>query len=110
MSDILKSEGLQLRKRTVFHNLHLKAGPEEDALLQDLISELRDGELFVRGSAKDLKDLTIGFHEERNVLKQQVCRLKLTLIASQPCFRFPNVSTSISATKVPKRDPLYQKP
>ena len=97
-------------KRTVYHNLHLKAGSEEDALLQDLISELRDGELFVRGSAKDLKDLTIGFHEERNVLKQQVCRLKLTLIASQPCFRFPNVSTSISATKVPKRDPIYQRP
>ena len=75
----MKAEGLQIVKRRVFYNLHLKARAEEDLLLHDLVRELREKELLVRDSAKDLKDLTIGFHEERNVLKQQVIVLYSTL-------------------------------
>ena len=55
MGVLLKAEGVQLIKRAVFD-----------------IANFVQGELIIRDSAKDLKELSICFHEERNVLKQQV--------------------------------------
>lgn len=40
--NILKGEGVELVKRKVFMNLHLKAGAEEEALLEVLINNLRE--------------------------------------------------------------------
>ena len=74
LSEILKGEGLERVKRVVYHNLHLKAGDEEDIIIEALVQELRNEELLLGDSAKDIKDLVIGFHEERNTLKQQVCQ------------------------------------
>ena len=72
LSDLLKDEGLNLVKKSVFYNLHLKTGPEEDAVIAEVVKQLRENDYLVTDSAKALKDLAIGFHEERNILKQQV--------------------------------------
>ena len=39
---LLKAEGVQLIKRAVFDNLHLKAGAEEDTIMEELVRELRE--------------------------------------------------------------------
>ena len=42
MGALLKAEGVQLIKRAVFDNLHLKAGAEEDTIMEELVRELRE--------------------------------------------------------------------
>jgi len=73
LKSLLKIQGVELLRRRVWQSMHLSAGSdEENGVWSQLLYELRDNELFISDSAKDIADLLKCFHEERSVLKQQV--------------------------------------
>jgi len=94
LDSLLKAEGVEKVKKSVFDILHMRAGPEEDIIMEELVRELREGELLVKDSAKDLKNLSICFHEERNVLKQQVPKR----VFKDLCNKSPESGSQLSTT------------
>ena len=82
--------------------MHLRAGPDEDVVLQALVKEVQEQDLLVKDSSRDLKDLQIGFHEERNTLKQQVDSEVINFSTGIKCifFRFLKGLRCVLAIKV----------
>eukprot|EP00092_Neocalanus_flemingeri_P091354 GFUD01115811.1.p1 GENE.GFUD01115811.1~~GFUD01115811.1.p1 ORF type:complete len:287 (+),score=88.64 GFUD01115811.1:39-899(+) len=95
LKTLLKSEGAQIVRRIVLHSLHLKSGDAEEAkMIDELMRTLREKELIIQDSQKDVQDLVICFHQERNVLKQQVTkRIKIDL-----CNKSPETGAELTST------------
>jgi len=94
LKSLLKTHGVELLRRKVWQSMHLSAGSdEENGVWNQLLYELRDNELFISDSAKDIADLLKCFHEERSVLKQQVpARIDLDFSNKSP-------ATGVTLTK-----------